>query len=160
MLERSFNRFSWLTVFLVVCIKAIGLNFIWVPNNSHFCHQFTKSCILECPTTDDEPHIHIDALEDIKSCMAFINMNNTELLLKTQGIIKRIVGNPNFKVDCTSKESENSFRFTEVRSEQQPTYLVLVFDTSNCSLVRLENFCEFISNSTILQKSVLSKEES
>ena len=80
---------------------------------------------------------------------------------KTETILKEILRNlDKFQVECDSRGSEKSFYLTEELKDQGFTYLVIVMDTSNCSVVRLENFCEFTERTEVLNKVKFLEEES
>ena len=159
----SFSRFSWLTVLLAVAVKAIWMGHIWSSSSSDssFYYQISRACTLHCSTPEGKPEFHPDVLEYVNPCMAFLHADNSQLLSKTRGILKEITDRADiFQIECDSQGAEKSFRVAEVIKNQERTYLVIVFDTANCSVVRLENFCNFIDKTELFNNPELLKEES
>ena len=166
MMNTSFGRFSWLAVLLGLTVKVVWMGFIWKsslwtpsnPSNSRFSYQVSRTCVLHCRT---KPRIHNDALEYTNQCVAFLHAGSLKVQFKTETILKEILRNlDKFQVECDSRGSEKSFYLTEELKNQESIYLVIVMDTSNCSVVRLENFCEFTERTEVLNKVKFLEEES
>ncbi|MFT6210343.1 MAG: hypothetical protein ACJATE_000958 [Bacteroidia bacterium] len=165
-MNTSFRRFSWLAVLLAVALMTIWMGFVWgLSSNSQrpssssdgrFSHQVSRECILSCstPTPNGKPEIHTDALECINRCMVSLHLNKSELQSKAKTTLRQIILNAaKFQVECDLRGGEKSFRFTEVFKNQEPTYLVIVVDTTNCSVMRLENLCDFMDKTGLLNKT-------
>jgi hypothetical protein len=154
MVNTSFVRFSSLVVVLVLVFQVVWMSFIW---EDEFYQQISRECILQCHI---QPEIHADALEYVNKCVAFVYADNSELKSKIEVTLKQLVSNvAKFQVECDSRGVEKSFRFIEAFDNQESTYLVIVVDTSNCNVVRLENFCDFMDKTEVLNKTEFQKME-
>jgi len=100
----------------------------------------------------DSPSVSTDALSNLKGCGFLSNVSENGLKGRMKTVLKKITSHPEmFKVSCEAKGNMKSFRFTENSKQKDPAYIVVVFDTAICGLVRIDNFCDFTENSELLR---------
>ncbi|HAP68761.1 MAG TPA: hypothetical protein DCR04_03400 [Flavobacteriales bacterium] len=116
-----------------------------------FSFRFSESCNLNC-AGPDSPSISDDAVNNIKHCDFLSSVSENGLRRRMETILRKATSHPDrFEVSCDMFGSLKSIRFMEKPKQKDPAFVVLVFDTATCSLVRIDNFCEFIENSELIR---------
>lgn len=148
---------------MFMCFKLAWLNNLHSGNivqsverisqgSTGFFFGFSESCCLNC-TGPDLPTITDDAFSNLRACSFLSTVSNKGLKRRMEAVLKKTATNlDKFDVNCIAFGSLKRFRFEEKSNQNNLAFVELSFDTSTCTLVRIDNFCQFIEHSELLRQ--------
>jgi len=116
-----------------------------------FYFRLPGPCDIDC--VSPEPSVANAAFDNVRGCAFLSTESESSLQREMMTVLKKVISHPEmFEVSCEVSGRMKSFRFEEALKQKDKVYVIIAFDTTNCELVRIDNFCEFADGSELLRQ--------